>query len=109
MIPLKIAIPRKIDIISRIIFYFALGIFIAASVQKNLLPPKEQVVSQLYQEPHQKNTVAAPFLVTVEGADYRVRPEYNYELYGLVVSQHDTSSWWDYYHKEWGDVLNNNP
>ncbi len=106
MIPLKIAIPRKVDIVSRIILYFALGLFIAASVEKSLLPSKKYILSQLKQEPRQANTTVRPFLVTVEGTDYEVNPLYSYELYGLVVSQHDTSSWWDYYHQRWGDVLN---
>ena len=106
MITLKIAIPRKIDIIARIILYCALGLFIAASVQKNILPPKDEMLSQLNQEPRQSHTWAKTFSVKAAGSEYEVSPLFVYELYGLVVSQHDGSAWWDYYHKKWGDYLN---
>jgi len=30
----------------------------------------------------------------------------DYEIWGLVVSEHDSDSWWDWIHKAWNDQLN---
>src|SRR5690606_8782050 len=45
-------------------------------------------------EPTQSGTTRAPFTARWNGVEYRVEPQFEYELYGLVVSyrQHDGSS-----------------
>ena len=37
---------------------------------------------------------------------YRIDPLYTYDLHGLVVSRHDSTSWTDYLHRESNDHLN---
>ena len=48
----------------------------------------------------------AAFQTTVNGVTYTVQPLYTYDLYGVVVSMHDTKTWWDYIHRAWNDNLN---
>ena len=51
--------------------------------------------------------VRAPLQQAVmEGTTYTLRPRYSYELRGIVVSMHDTETWWNYVHKEVGDKMN---
>jgi len=42
----------------------------------------------------------------VGGVTYTVRPVADYEIWGLVVSAHDSDTWWDWIHKAWHDELN---
>ncbi|OGE83802.1 MAG: hypothetical protein A2846_00090 [Candidatus Doudnabacteria bacterium RIFCSPHIGHO2_01_FULL_49_9] len=74
--------------------------------QKDDLPDKSAVLRELYQEPVQIETSAEPFTIEREGAVYTITPLYEYELYGLVTSQHNAKSWFDYYHERWQDFIN---
>lgn len=57
-------------------------------------------------DPVQSEIDAAPFDVERFGQRYRIAPRYEYSLSGLIVSQHDSSSWLDISHAKWGDFLN---
>ncbi len=83
-----------------------LASLILAWWQQESLPPAASLDGQLHFEPEQEETRRAPFTTRVGGIDYRVEPLYTYELRGLVVSRHDTSSWLAYLHKQWNDKLN---
>ncbi|MFH2105301.1 MAG: hypothetical protein ABII72_03620 [Parcubacteria group bacterium] len=74
--------------------------------QKDKLPVSEQIDERLYQEPQQTETEVKPFPKQIGEVDYSIKPLFNYELHGLVVSFHNAESWWDYYHQEWNDFLN---
>jgi len=80
------------------LFFLALGWI----VEKNYFPPSSGILPILAQEPIQKPTSAQPFTVDVEGVGYQIKPLYEYELWGLVVSMHHSSRW----HKGKGDFLN---
>jgi hypothetical protein len=83
------------------------SLLLAASIWKNSeLPTASTADPVLLQEPLQLATANRPFSVSAEGIRYEVKPLYLYTLHGLVVSRHDTSSWWDYLHREWNDHLN---
>lgn len=60
---------------------------------RNELPQTIEPAPGLLDDPRQTETRAGPFGVTYEGVEYRVEPEYEYELYGLIVSyrHHDDS------------------
>ncbi|MCF7908876.1 MAG: hypothetical protein K9L86_08420 [Candidatus Omnitrophica bacterium] len=106
MFVIKIKPERKIDIIVRIGLYISLGLLIASFVQKGVLPKKKAIHPDLYQEPIQRETYTPSFEAKAEGSIYDINPSHHYKLNGLVVSQHDSTAWWDYYHKKWGDSLN---
>ena len=61
---------------------------------RNDLPGTIDYVAEIRNEPIQEATSKAPFDVNYEGVDYRVEPEYEYELYGMIVSyrHHDGGS-----------------
>jgi len=71
------------------------------------LPGPEDIYAQLYREPLQsKENVPLPFQVKKNKLTYIVTPLFNYELYGLVVSQHRSDSLLDLSHRRWQDYLN---
>src|SRR5262249_11691169 len=73
---------------------------------KDSLPPAAGLRQELLEEPRQVAGKKAPLDTTVNGAQYASQPRYTYDLYGLVVSAHDSDTWWDLAHKEWGDHIN---
>jgi hypothetical protein len=74
---------------------------------KDRLPPQEGILDGLQSEPVQeKGELPQPFEVTRKGATYTVTPLYNYDLYGMVVSYHNSDSFVDLAHKRWKDYLN---
>lgn len=81
-------------------------LLIATLWQRDRLPDPAALTPNLLQEPEQIQVSAQPFETTVGGVNYRVAPLYSYELHGLVVSRHDSDTWWDYIHREWNDHLN---
>ena len=88
------------------ILFISLIVFGISFFQKDKLPEKNEIVSQLLQEPVQKKTKQVPFEVEKNGVAYTITPLYDYELNGLIVSYNHSDSWWDYYHRKWGDFLN---
>jgi hypothetical protein len=90
----------------KIILIIAIVIFIFSYFQKNRLPAKEEILTELYQAPIQTETKEVPFKVERGGIIYDITPLFNYELYGLVVSKHNSKNWLDYYHEQWEDFIN---
>jgi hypothetical protein len=70
------------------------------------LPGPAELRPELQHEPVQQPTQAAPFETTVGGIAYTVKPVADYEIWGLVVSEHDSNAWWDWIHAAWNDQLN---
>ena len=92
--------------IIKIILVIAILLFLVSFFQKNRLPDKGEIAEQLYQEPIQTTIDISEFKANKGGIVYTIKPLYNYELYGLIISQHYSKGWFDYYHKEWDDFLN---
>ena len=61
---------------------------------RNEIPQGIQFKPQIEAEPLQQKTKTAPFSVAFEGVEYRLEPEYDYDLYGMIVSyrHHDGNS-----------------
>ncbi|AGW14635.1 tetratricopeptide repeat protein [Megalodesulfovibrio gigas] len=74
--------------------------------KKDAYPPQEAMQPALRQDPRQEERLQPAFNVEQGGVRYVISPKAEYELYGLVVSSHDTDAWWDFYHQHWGDYLN---
>jgi hypothetical protein len=74
--------------------------------QTKKLPSENYIISDMYCQPVQKKTDKKPFTLKRGEITYLIRPLYSYEIYGLVVSYHNTASWFDYYHTRWKDSLN---
>jgi hypothetical protein len=70
------------------------------------LPSVEHIDSSVTQEPEQTATRVAPFAVSVGDIEYRIKPVFDYEIDGLIVSEHDSASWHDIVHADWNDRIN---
>jgi hypothetical protein len=75
-------------------------------VQRNALPAPGDLRGELLAEPAQKATRAPAFKTTVNQINYSVKPLYDYDIYGVVVSKHNADTWWDWAHQAWNDHLN---
>jgi len=78
----------------------------ASLLLREALPGPTELRPELRREPVQSTTQATPFQTTVDGVTYTVKPVADYEIWGLVVSRHDTSTWWNWIHKASNDHLN---
>lgn len=83
------------------------AVLLAASLLlRDALPGPAELRPELRLEPLQSPTQATPFQTAVDGVSYTVKPIADYEIWGLVVSNHDTTAWWDWIHKASNDHLN---
>jgi hypothetical protein len=73
---------------------------------RHALPAPAELRPELRNEPLQTGTDTKAFQTTVGGITYTVRPMADYEIWGLVVSEHDADTWWDWIHKAANDNLN---
>lgn len=73
---------------------------------RDALPQPGELRPELRNEPAQEPTQAPPFEASVAGITYRIKPLADYEIWGLVVSAHDSSAWWDWIHDAFNDQIN---
>lgn len=92
--------------IVKILLAGSLALLIVAVWRKDVLPEHETLRYEMLREPEQTSVQQAPFESSVNGVTYNIQPLYTYDLYGLVVSTHDSNAWWDYIHRDWNDHLN---
>jgi len=90
----------------QILFFGSLLLLTVALWKKDNLPQFPRLQQALMNEPLQVPVKRAAFNTTVNGVTYTIQPLYAYDLYGLVVSLHDSKTWWDSVHLEWNDHLN---
>lgn len=84
----------------------SVALFVYAFVHRNDLPESSQMLPQMQLAPLQTPANMPEFETEAGGIKYHIQPQYSYDLYGLVVSQHDATSWQDYLHQRWNDNLN---
>ncbi|HSX61853.1 MAG TPA: hypothetical protein VLF18_16810 [Tahibacter sp.] len=90
----------------RLLLAAGLALAVSGFVYRHALPPPEALSSELREEPQQTPTRVAPFSVHAKGVDYRIEPKFDYDIAGLLVSSHDSATWWDTIHAESNDHLN---
>lgn len=90
----------------RVLLIGSLLLLALALWRKDVLPNPQVLRQELLEEPQQVAVQRAAFETSAGGVTYSVQPLYTYDLYGLVVSRHDSDTWWDYIHREWNDHLN---
>jgi len=93
------------QIIKKVLF-ISLSVWALGLYFRDAKPDPDELLPQLEIHPIQKETKKQPFEVTVKDIAYHIKPLYEYELYGLVVSKHASASLLDTDHERWGDYLN---
>ena len=87
-------------IIGKIWILFLLG-FILCVVYNPDLPEKNEISPAIINnEPAQSKIEIESISKKAGEFDYKIHPIYSYDLYGLVVSKHDSESWFDFAHKK---------
>jgi len=93
--------------VCRLAMLLSLLLWLLSLLFINRLPGPEDIYAQLFREPLQtRENIPPPFKVKKNKLTYIVTPLFNYELYGLVVSQHRSDSLLDISHRSWQDYLN---
>jgi hypothetical protein len=106
------------DNIFKFLYIVLVVFYVASFFMIRKLPEKAELDSRLFKEPVQIETVREDFRFQYRGTDYKVIPQADYELWGLVVSVNDINKWYNYYHDEntvnlkdvcmvWGDNIRN--
>lgn len=91
---------------ARLLLTGGLALAAAGLFFRGTLPPPETLSPELREEPKQTPTRVAPFSARTGGVDYRIAPQFDYDIAGLVVSSHDSATWWDTIHADASDHLN---
>lgn len=85
----------------------SLGTLIVSCQHKDRLPDAGFYDPDHLADPEQTATVEAPFNIEAGEQPYLIKPIQDYRLQGVVVSFHDSDSWWDiYHHASWKDYIN---
>ena len=93
--------------LSRLLLLLSAVSLAVSFYQKGALPPPSLILEDLRQEPVQvEEEIPPPFEVIRKDVRYIVHPRFKYELWGLVVSEHDSRAFTDLSHKRWNDNLN---
>jgi hypothetical protein len=70
------------------------------------LPQPSYLLPELSQEPLQTIVQPTPYQVSAGKVNYSIKPLYDYEIRGLVVSKHNADAWWDWIHAAANDHIN---
>ncbi len=73
---------------------------------KDRLPDTADILPATYDNPEQSPTSTEPFTLNYDDKVYTIYPLYDYQLHGMVVSQHESRSWLDWAHQDWDEFLN---
>lgn len=93
--------------ILKIVLIISVIVFFVSWYEKDRLPGKSDIIADLYTHPVQDRIEMDAFEIKTEDQVYIIEPLYTYELFGLVVSQHDCGAWFDmYHHDSWQDFIN---
>lgn len=75
--------------------------------KKDAYPSPGFYDARVQQEPRQRPTREAVFTTRVGEQSYEIKPLFDYELHGMVVSYHHSDELSDiYHHGDWADFLN---
>ncbi len=90
----------------RIAGWGSTALLVLALFKSAALPKPHYVLPELVQEPLQTSATGTAYQVQAGKVDYSIKPLYDYEIRGLVVSKHNADAWWDWIHAAANDHLN---
>lgn len=88
------------------ILLFLLAVFALSWWQLKRVPNAITALPSLFKEPIQSNTQKSKFSLSLKNHTYLIEPVQEYEIWGLVVSDHNSNAWWDFSHESWNDFIN---
>lgn len=97
---------RIIDKLIKIILLISILALITSFVKKDMLPNREDILEELYTEPVQTKIEVREFAETRNDIAYIIEPLFEYKLYGMVVTYHNSNSWLDTMHSSSKDFIN---
>jgi len=93
--------------LAKVILPIAALAVVVSFFMRTRLPDKGLVLESLRQNPVQtEEGVPELFEVSRKDVTYTVTPLFSYELWGMIVSYHDSASFIDVSHKLWNDYIN---
>jgi len=91
----------------KVVLLAGLVLLLFSIIFRNRWPSGRELLPEASQEPiQQTGDLPSPFDVLQKGFTYTVYPQFEYELWGMVVSSHYAGSFLDYAHEMWKDYLN---
>lgn len=75
-----------------------IAILITSYFLRNKLPEVGKVLPEMSQEPIQTEIVKESFTFEYRGREYKVIPQANYEIWGMVVTHNNIRAWYNFYH-----------
>ncbi len=91
----------------KVVLLAGLILLLFCIIYRNRWPAEGDFRPEVFQEPVQEyGDLPTPFDVTQKGYTYTVYPQFDYEIWGMVVSSHYAGSFLDYAHEMWKDYLN---
>lgn len=82
-------------------------VFVTTYFYKDEMPDPDYYQNMSLTEPVQTKTHRDEFSVTANEQTYIIKPKFNYELQGVVVSHHNADDFGNiYHHKSWQDYIN---
>jgi hypothetical protein len=106
MVPVALKDPTKHVFLCLKLLLVSLIVWAFAYWRSVQVPNHVTNLKNLQNEPRQIETTKEPFDVEVKGHRYQIQPVFDYELWGLIVEDHNSFSWIDTSHQQWGDFLN---
>lgn len=84
---------KPLRILATVVFVGSLTVLVTAKRHRDRLPLPAEIDPTLRRDPVQTPTVKGPFELERGGIIYAIKPLFEYDLAGLVVSCFDTSTW----------------
>ncbi|HXK58093.1 MAG TPA: hypothetical protein PLZ16_15755 [Gammaproteobacteria bacterium] len=82
-------------------------LLVLSNHRQAILPQADFYAGAVLSDPIQTDTSVEPFEIVSNDIVYTINPLHDYQLHGVVVSFHDSDSWWDIYHRRsWQDFIN---
>lgn len=90
----------------RLMLILGAGLLAFGYLKRDTVPEHGLLLPEVLTEPRQRAVEEAPFSVRAGDVDYRIEPVADYDITGLVVSRHDSDTFWDSFHARANDHLN---
>lgn len=98
---------EMLEVLFRYLLIISVSIAGIANFYKNAWPDPAYYDINLLEPPIQSETDREPFVIEANQLRYTINPQFDYELYGVVVSYSDADGFTNiWHHKRWQDFIN---